>query len=66
MFCFKKIVMFYQFFVYISVVSARKDCLLEYTGKTSTTTTGRECQRWDTEYPHIPKYQPKVRFRAQW
>lgn len=51
--------MFYQFFVYISVVSARKDCLLEYTGKTSTTTTGRECQRWDTEYPHIPKYQPK-------
>merc|ERR1712130_885805 len=37
----------------------REDCLLNYKGSTSVTESGRECRRWDTDYPHEPKYTPK-------
>lgn len=41
--------------------STADDCLLNYSGKVSVTTSGRKCQRWDKEYPHVPKYTPKDR-----
>ena len=41
-------------------VKCVRDCLLDYNGKTSVTSDGIECQKWNSEYPHVPKYQPKV------
>ena len=39
---------------------ARKSCLLNYFGDVKNTVSGRECQYWDENYPHEPKYTPKV------
>ena len=39
---------------------ARKSCLLNYFGHVTSTVSGRECQYWDENYPHEPKYTPKV------
>ena len=39
---------------------ARKSCLLNYFGDVTSTVSGRECQYWDENYPHEPKYTPKV------
>ena len=39
---------------------ARKSCLLNYFGDVTRTVSGRECQYWDENYPHEPKYTPKV------